>query len=329
MNGLDIRSLKASLQGNAERLVVALLGEPTAKGQRYWRWGRKGSLSYDFQRHHWHSFEDDEGGDLLDLIRFVNPGWDFRDALDFARNWVGSPMTPAPRPAPSPAPRPATERDPLGTADLALQLWKEARRAEGTIVETYLKQRGLVLPNNCIEVLRFHPACPRSGDRLPALLGLMRDIETDEPVGIHRTFLRADGLAKAAVEPNKMMLGPSRGTVLKLAPDEDVTLGLAITEGIEDGLAVLADGIAPVWACLSAGAMLTFPQLNRVEALTIYCDNDAPGASAAEACAERWRRRGKEARVVEPPRRFKDFGEIAEERRHHQRRRLARRQRQR
>jgi hypothetical protein len=41
-----------------------------------------------------------------------------------------------------------------------------------------------------------------------------------------------------------MMLGPSRGAVLKLMPDEDVTMGLTITEGIEDGLAVLNDNWA-------------------------------------------------------------------------------------
>ena len=81
---------------------------------------------------------------------------------------------------------------------------------------------------------------------------------TNRPVGVHRTFLRADGLAEAAVEPNKMMLGRSKGAVLKLTPDEDVTMGLGITEGIEDGLAVLNSGFAPVWVCLSAGAVMAF-----------------------------------------------------------------------
>ena len=202
----------------------------------------------------------------------------------------------------------------------ALRLWREARPAKGTLVETYLASRGLGLPSGLIggtgHSLRFHPECPRGEARLPAMLGLMRGIVTDRPVGVHRTFLRGDGLAKAAVEPNKMMLGRSKGAVLKLSPDEDVTLGLGLAEGIEDGLAVLKSGFAPVWVCLSAGAMASFPVLGGVKLLSVFRDNDAPGAEAAAACVERWQRSGKEARVVKPPRRLKDFGSIAEERRH-------------
>ena len=41
----------------------------------------------------------------------------------------------------------------------------------------------------------------------------------------------------------------------EVTPDEDVTQGLALTEGIEDALAVLDSGFAPVWACLSAGTL--------------------------------------------------------------------------
>ena len=192
----------------------------------------------------------------------------------------------------------------------ALRLWREARPAKGTLVETYLASRGLGLPSGLIggtgHSLRFHPECPRGEARLPAMLGLMRGIVTDRPVGVHRTFLRGDGLAKAAVEPNKMMLGRSKGAVLKLSPDEDVTLGLGLAEGIEDGLAVLKSGFAPVWVCLSAGAMASFPVLGGVKSLSVFRDNDAPGAEAAAACVERWQRSGKEARVVKPPRRLKD-----------------------
>jgi hypothetical protein len=80
----DLQSLKKRLEDHADRLVLALLGEPTAKGRHTWRWGSRGSLSYDFERHYWHSFETDEGGDLFDLIRFGNPGWDLRQALAWA-----------------------------------------------------------------------------------------------------------------------------------------------------------------------------------------------------------------------------------------------------
>ena len=309
--GTDIAALRSQLAARAEALVLALLGEPTAKGRRYWRWGRRGSLSYDFERHHWHSFEADRGGDLLDLIRFATPAWELATALRWARHWLGAPVD-------RPLRANLTQRSHMRSVEkrLPLHLWREARSARGTLVETYLRQRGLKLPDGSDEVLRFHPRCPRGEGRLPAMLGLMRGIVTDRPLGLHRTFLRSDGLAKAAVEPSKMMLGQARGAVLKLTPDPDVTMGLGLTEGIEDGLAVLQEGFAPVWACPSAGAIAAFPVLAGVETLTVFRDNDAPGAEAARTCVERWRNAGKEVRVVAPPRRLKDFGAIAEGKRH-------------
>ena len=39
MNQDEIAALKRRLADQAERLVIALLGEPTARGQRTWRWG--------------------------------------------------------------------------------------------------------------------------------------------------------------------------------------------------------------------------------------------------------------------------------------------------
>ena len=70
---------------------------------------------------------------------------------------------------------------------------------------------------------------------------------------------------------------------------------------------MLNDGFAPVWACLSAGTLANFPVLGGLEALTVFADNDTPGAQAAEACVARWRAAGKEARVVAPPRQLPRF----------------------
>jgi putative DNA primase/helicase len=306
----DIAALRSQVAARAETLVVGLLGEPTRKGRRSWRWGNRGSLDYDFDRHLWHSFETEEGGDLFDLIRFANPGWDFSQALAWARSWLGhSSDTAVDR-----SRRHGRQSTAADTTEGALRLWREARPAKGTPVETYLASRGLRLPDGSEHALRFHPECPRGQGRLPAMLGLMRGIVTDRPLGVHRTFLSADGRAKADVEPNKMMLGQAKGAVLKLTPDEDVTQGLTLTEGIEDGLAVLNDGWAPVWVCLSAGTLMNFPVLRGIGALTICADNDAAGRNAAEACAQRWRAAGMDVAVGEPPRRFKDIGAIAERR---------------
>ena len=62
--------------------------------------------------------------------------------------------------------------------------------------------------------------------------------------------------------------------------------------------------------------MASFPVLGGIEALTVFADNDSPGAEAAAACVARWRAAGKEACVVAPPRHLKDFGDVAKEKRY-------------
>ena len=66
----------------------------------------------------------------------------------------------------------------------------------------------------------------------------IRDIHTDEVIGCHRTYL-AEGGAKADVDHPKKVLGRIIGGAIKLTPDEDVTGGLGICEGIETGLSIL------------------------------------------------------------------------------------------
>jgi hypothetical protein len=51
------------------------------------------------------------------------------------------------------------------------------------------------------------------------------------------TKLNADGIGKADADASKIMIGKSAGWPICIAPRNDL-LGLAITEGIEDGLSV-------------------------------------------------------------------------------------------
>jgi hypothetical protein len=77
-----------------------------------------------------------------------------------------------------------------------------------------------------------------------------------EVTGVHITRLTPDG-RKAAIDsehPVKIMLGPMSGLPIVLAPVND-GLGLAITEGIEDGLNVFEATGLGVWVAGSAGNM--------------------------------------------------------------------------
>jgi hypothetical protein len=108
-----------------------------------------------------------------------------------------------------------------------------------------------------------------------------------------------------------MMLGRAAGSVVKLTPDEDVVAGLGLSEGIEDGIAIINLGWRPIWACMSAVGMQRFPILPGIEALTLFADADPVGLKAAASCASRWCRVGSTAAVVDPQK-WKDFAAMAE-----------------
>ena len=201
------------------------------------------------------------------------------------------------------APKTSRRRDDLATptgTNIWQNLWREGWRAAGSPAAAYLASRGLTLPPDA--PLRFHPACPRGQERLPAMLALMTDPVTGTPCGLHRTFLRPGGGAKAEVTPAKMMLGLAG--VMRLSPDDQVTSGLGIAEGIETALAIMQHaGWRPVWAAGSSTGITKFPVLPGIEALTMFPDLDDKGAGikAAHACASRWYATGREVTIRQPP----------------------------
>jgi hypothetical protein len=177
------------------------------------------------------------------------------------------------------------------------ELFDEAREPRRTIVEVYLnEERNLPLTNDVAgAVLRYHPACPWKDEHgaivyVPAMLAAMRDIHTDELRALHRTRLTADGK-----KVDRRMFGEAGGAVVKLDADEDVTMGLVVTEGIETGLAARQLGFRPVWALGSAGAIGKFPPLSGIEGLTLAAEEDKTGANerAIAKCGARWREAGR------------------------------------
>lgn len=174
----------------------------------------------------------------------------------------------------------------------AKKIFDEARPAFGSAVEAYLAGRGLAMVPEA-SVLRFHPACPFAGDKVAAMVAPVVNIKTNAFQAIHRTRLNPK---------KKMMFGPVGAGCLKLSPDEDVHEGLHICEGIETGLALLEAGFRPIWPCLFAGGIATFPVLSGIESLTIFADNDEnrAGEKAAAECARRWQDAGRDVRIMAP-----------------------------
>jgi putative DNA primase/helicase len=185
-------------------------------------------------------------------------------------------------------------------SDYGRDLWN-ACRPLADVARDYLDARVCVIPPADGD-LRWHPELKHPGGYVgPALVGLITDAVTNEPISLHRTWIEPDG-GKAPADPPRLLLARHRkaGGVIRLWPDNCVTTGLAIAEGIESALSA-AHAITPAWALIDAGNLSQFPVLPRIESLTIFADADRAGLSASRICAERWAIEGRDVRIVEPP----------------------------
>ncbi|WP_244145593.1 DUF7146 domain-containing protein [Paraburkholderia tropica] len=219
----------------------------------------------------------------------------FREALD--AGWADSSSTQRPAPAPVRQPEPAREiRETL--APQWLTYW-QSLGAVRDVGRTYLEARACALPPFDGD-LRFDPAARHpAGYTGPCLVALVTDVLSVTAISLHRTWVNADG-TKADVDPPRMLLGGHRksGGVIRLWPDEAVTHGLAVAEGIETALS-LARVIQPAWALIDAGNLAKLPLLPAIDALTIAVDADVAGERAAESCGERWALADREVTLVE------------------------------
>lgn len=291
----------------------ALLGEPVQalSTATQWRYGRRGSLAIDVKRGLWCDHEAGTGGGVIALIQRQRGG-DMAAAL----RWLAS------GPGAIALPEQPCETRRAGVDDRqrirgALAIWQSACSPADTPVQAYLASRRLsldLLGNAPGDRVRFAPACPfGSGVRHPAMLALLTDMATGEPVGIRRTALTLAGQracdAAGAKLPHKV-LGRAGGAVARLAGATVAPAALGLCEGLETGLSVMAATGATVWACLSAGTLAKVSPLAGVERLTIYADHDPSGLHAAHETARRWAAAGRLVTVETPSRVGADFNDI-------------------
>lgn len=172
-------------------------------------------------------------------------------------------------------------------------------------VTMYLKGRGIQGITGY--ALRLHPALgyyerdefnePKLIGQFPAMVAKIEDAQ-GKTESFHITYLTPDGL-KADVRASKKILTPVgsiKGCAIRLAP---LAEHIAVTEGIENALAVMEGEGLPCWACVSAHGIETFQPPEGVSRVTIYADNDASftGQAAAYALAKRLHRDGISAAV--------------------------------
>ncbi|MGO9682300.1 MAG: toprim domain-containing protein [Beijerinckiaceae bacterium] len=221
---------------------------------------------------------------------------DWRECREHVRRAMG--VTRLEPVACSPAPR----RPQTTTAD-ALALWQQATDAHGTVIESYLRSRQLELPPGDATI-RHCPQIGPHGEPDAVMVALMRHVESDRPIAVHRTYVDHTGS-----KTGRRMLGPAKGAAIQLAPATGSTL--VVAEGIETALAASAAGMTPVWAMGSAGAISALVILPRVAKLVILAEIDG-GANreAVAACRQRWCGTANKTVFVVTPTVGEDFADV-------------------
>jgi Toprim domain-containing protein len=177
----------------------------------------------------------------------------------------------------------------------ALRIWSQATNPIGSVVEYYLREhRGLVLPSDVAgDVIRYHGSLYVDPlVKLPGMVCLLRNIETNEPTGIHRTYLASDTGQKV----DRKMLGMVKGAAIKF--DSVPVHSLTVGEGIETVLSARAAGYAPCWSLGSSGAVRSFPVIRDLGELTILEENDPTSRRDVGACARRYLRDRKPVNII-------------------------------
>ena len=244
-------------------------------------------------------------GDLLDVIRgscrpcrFPATSWTRREAFsachDRSQNRNGSV---------------STHRAPIGSPESARRLFAMSRSIAGTVVETYLRNRGITALHGTAN-LRFHPRCyyrpydDAPTQTWPAMIAAVTDFG-GEITGAHRTWLDPSGEDKAPIDTPRRAMGHLLGNAVRFDMAQDV---MAAGEGIETVLSLrCVMPNMPMAAALSAAhlAAILFPVTLR--RLYIVRDNDAAGDSAAASLIDRAKALGIEAITLSPT--LEDFNE--------------------
>jgi putative DNA primase/helicase len=262
--------------------------------------GGRDRFSFNSKKQVWNCRGCCVGGDVIALVRHLD-GCDFQTAV---RTLAGERPSPAPPLTPIFQPTAASSGTEVENYERkqhrkAARMWARRLPITGTLAERYLRGRGITCPLPPT-IAYLPPAKPEHYPALIAAFALADEVEPGilgEPrnVGaVHLVLLRSDGSGKAFNEievqqgkRNKITVGSPTILPIVLAPPNDL-LGLAVTEGIEDGFtAHQATGLG-VWVAGSGSRMPVLANLvpEYIEAVTVYAHSDKTGQDGALALAE-------------------------------------------
>ena len=209
------------------------------------------------------------GGDVIALVQHLD-GCDFPTAIDILTGETIARRQPLISSEELRRQRERREReqreDERRRTISALRIWDSAGDWRGSDGDAYLR-------NRCIDVaeipreadIRWHPACTWETGVHPCLVVLLTDAVSGEPRAIQRIAVAG------GQKVGKLSLGPSAGTVARLWPDEAVTQGLVVGEGVETSLAAATRVhfrgtlLRPAWATCGKSNLASLPVLAGIE----------------------------------------------------------------
>ena len=222
---------------------------------------------------------------------------DFADVAEEARIFLSMP------PDPESAPQQHTRTPaPSGSAEAARRLIAMCQPNSGTLVEAYLRGRGITALHECGS-LRFHSRCYYRPDEhsptetWPAMVAAVTDL-SDGITGAHRTWLAPDGSGKAPIDIQRKAMGDLLGHAVRFGLSGDV---LAAGEGIESVLSAreVMPGMSAA-AALSAAHLAAIQFHDALRRLYVVRDNDRAGDGARNTLIERANAVGIEAIALSP-----------------------------
>jgi len=173
------------------------------------------------------------------------------------------------------------EPPPVITPDpQAIEIWGMASPAERTIVQLYLRARGITIAPP--PSLRCAGGGYHLTDPATAMVAAVQAPDR-RTIAVQVTRLDPSGERKAQLPIPRRTYGALGNGAVRLAAAGDV-LGLA--EGVESALSAMQLSGVPTWACLGASRMHRVAVPESVRELHLFLDNDGPGRDAGERTAQ-------------------------------------------
>ena len=308
--------------------VEALLGPPSSKTAKEWRWGRKGSFTLYLETGRWHDFEAGRGGGVLDLVerecktdRDGALAWLEGQGLLTGTGRLGSAPMPSPKPKPKPTqPTAAEQADKVAQARRNWELARPIPTDPKHPARRWLTRRNLWRPEvEAPAMMRWLPPWGRHSGVGTIVLPLA----TPSAWGVEWPALPTpDAILREAVDVDggpalldrddtssrrRAWPSPVAGRIIIIGNPrlpELVSGAVYVCEGLADALAVASRAEGTAIATLGTSGMVNDWLATALERsarpVVILADDDKGGRDAASQLRRRLTLKGVDVRASLP-----------------------------